>query len=1451
MKKLMLLLVCAAVAAASRGALPLYEPFQYTVLTPLVGQTHPMGYTWLGAGAPGPQQPSIQDGDLSYPGLALPIEERVIIRAGNGLSAVLPFATTAIGAPGGDNQDYPVTTGPVVYSLLLRVTDLTGLGGTGNAFAALSSYVSPGAVLAAPPSGYARVLLRADAVGGGYNIGLEKSTGAAVVWHPGVFTTAETVLIVGVYEFYAGANNDMAKLWINPSHTIYCVGPSAPDLTSIGGMDAADLGSFTYYQRPIPNAPARLLTDELRLGTTWQSVLPRGIDFGDADAAYRVTESENGARHILIPGVWLGAMVDGECDGVESAAADGDDNTGDADEDGVTWSGVFWPGFSKDIDVTASIDGKLDVWFDWDQDGVWEASEQVFDDEPIKEGTTTLSVPVPLGTPSGKTFARFRFSLLGVAGPVSLAPNGEVEDYVIQVYPLIDLIAGVSHPLPSEGIHINDDEPYLLSLNVTNPGLDTATDIRVDVNLPQYLEGVGVTSAQGYCEPSAGGVTCRLASLEPGQVASVVISLTAQADSLPGEDSYDLGDVTVRVSSAESDVHPENNQLAFPIAVFFGRDWGDAPEGYPVMGIENGARHRLTFFNSIRLGTAWDRETDGTHSPAADYDDTHGKVPDDEDGVSFIATTGTITVEVSVKGDGYLNAWMDFYRNQDWIDVDEQILTDIHLTTGTYTYNLTVPAGVSAGQLVSRWRYSENPGLPCDGPGGRGEVEDYVIDWEPEEADVLDFGDAPETLIIGGGGIAVLTGFPVTKARDGARHEYTGLMLGGVWDAEPDGQPSVDALLDDITGVPDDEDGVTLPVGGFIYGTTVDITVVVSAPGGGLDAWIDWNGNYNWEEPDERIATGLVLPAGTHKIAVTVPTKIPTRDRYARFRLSSASTPLTPLAQDGLATDGEVEDYLVFVQGDVEDNNDDGPNPVYFDGLEHVAQGDAALRASATGLEVSNMSSTGQDGLRINLGRSQGWRGNVVHGPEPIANGPIVYSVNIVGFKDSQGEQTLATMRVERQGQGLSLAADFSALGAGEYTAQFYDTNGDQIGTTTSFSNMQGFSVVPNCLTGGEFPDDKWIFFTDNTGMLHMVMFINGGCLSLPDGTEVPRGPILCLLSPRAETSAVASISAVDIRRVAGANGGSLLLENESVLQFGLWHQLLDGAILRVQDMAAAEEGPVLPVGQLGSSGQAGIETIVGGTEYIGLVPEINPLSPRVTMEFASGPAESFTLPGLGKFIATGRIEGSSNPTEPISTLSILRQEDGNIELSATFVPLGVTQVQVEVFNGDEYAGAVTLPAGMLGLLSESRLANVSFVDSADYAVWLVRFAAPANFSFFGGAMAGDRLLITALDAHARIEGLRSLIMRETGQESFMLGAGLTPKPRRPVLAIPHPRADGRLELEFSSEPGVVYTLERSHAMAPIRWKTVGARIGAAEDAHSRFVVFPEGPVCFYRLRAW
>ncbi|MDA1049222.1 MAG: GEVED domain-containing protein [Planctomycetota bacterium] len=168
------------------------------------------------------------------------------------------------------------------------------------------------------------------------------------------------------------------------------------------------------------------------------------IDFGDAPAPYPTLLADNGARH-LKAGLMLGGRRDSESDGRPTAAANGDDRSGDDDEDGVTF-GMVRVG-QLDATVTVNVQGipdvggnpgtaRLDAWIDFNGDGSWSGPfERIADSVAVVNGDNTITFDVPSWAHSGTTFARFRLSTAGGLGVRGSAADGEVEDHAVTLIP--------------------------------------------------------------------------------------------------------------------------------------------------------------------------------------------------------------------------------------------------------------------------------------------------------------------------------------------------------------------------------------------------------------------------------------------------------------------------------------------------------------------------------------------------------------------------------------------------------------------------------------------------------------------------------------------------------------------------------------------------------------------------------------------------------------------------------------------------------------------------------------------------------------------------------------------------------------------------------------------------------------------------------------------------------
>ncbi|MHC1730697.1 MAG: gliding motility-associated C-terminal domain-containing protein [Bacteroidales bacterium] len=155
-----------------------------------------------------------------------------------------------------------------------------------------------------------------------------------------------------------------------------------------------------------------------------------------------------------------------------------------------------------------------------------------------------------------------------------------------------------------------------------------------------------------------------------------------------------------------------------------------------------------------------------------------------------------------------------------------------------------------------------------------------------------DFGDAPASY-----GSA-------DHVMDGRRY------LGGEPDGEAGQQYSEEANGDDLTGR-DDEDGVTIPE--LRQGTkvTIRVSIVTQYPYVCyLNGWIDWNGDGDFNDSNERIARNI---RRTSSVSYNLETEVPSdaigsRPTFARFRLGPSTESPT-----GTGSYGEVEDYLIKI----------------------------------------------------------------------------------------------------------------------------------------------------------------------------------------------------------------------------------------------------------------------------------------------------------------------------------------------------------------------------------------------------------------------------------------------------------------------------------------------------------------------------------------------------------
>jgi len=193
-----------------------------------------------------------------------------------------------------------------------------------------------------------------------------------------------------------------------------------------------DNGQETALDSSVTTGTRELMTflDFAGLDDIGWDVDARSTDWGDAPAdRYPTLSADNGARHTIKSGLYLGGIADADANGQAS-----DDNDELDDDDGVEFQTDLLAGAEARVDVTANRAGKINAWIDFNLDGDWaDAGEQILDDVDVGAGTNPLTFDVPANAISGTSWARFRLNSTGNLSFIGGAPDGEVEDYAVDV----------------------------------------------------------------------------------------------------------------------------------------------------------------------------------------------------------------------------------------------------------------------------------------------------------------------------------------------------------------------------------------------------------------------------------------------------------------------------------------------------------------------------------------------------------------------------------------------------------------------------------------------------------------------------------------------------------------------------------------------------------------------------------------------------------------------------------------------------------------------------------------------------------------------------------------------------------------------------------------------------------------------------------------------------------
>ncbi len=249
-----------------------------------------------------------------------------------------------------------------------------------------------------------------------------------------------------------------------------------------------------YNQRHgmLPGVGADLVTDAGRkvARLVGMEFMPHyGVDFsanqsvfGSASGgSYAVTMEQGGARHVVSPnkadmGPTLGGGIDDSQMFVRNRQTNPSlsESKPTAVNAGVNILSSVVRGQQVQVEVVANRPAYLYAWVDFNKNGTWEESEQIFDAKLVAQGPNTISFKVPDNTSSGQTWSRFRICdcPFGLQ-PVGVVSGGEVEDHPVTILSAGGTVSGtVWQDANSDGIRGEDDKPM--------PGVTVFADLNAN-----------------------------------------------------------------------------------------------------------------------------------------------------------------------------------------------------------------------------------------------------------------------------------------------------------------------------------------------------------------------------------------------------------------------------------------------------------------------------------------------------------------------------------------------------------------------------------------------------------------------------------------------------------------------------------------------------------------------------------------------------------------------------------------------------------------------------------------------------------------------------------------------------------------------------------------------------------------------------------------------------------
>ncbi len=359
-------------------------------------------------------------------------------------------------------------------------------------------------------------------------------------------------------------------------------------------------------------------------------------------------------------------------------------------------------------------------------------------------------------------------------------------------------------------------------------------------------------------------------------------------------------------------------------------------------------------------------------------------------------------------------------------------------------------------------------------------------------------------------------------------------------------------------------------------------------------------------------------------------------------------------------------------------NKDSGRGTMRAFGLVHAPIGGARIDLDPDGnLVVSDIGSTGDDGVSVDLGGSEGIRVEFADLELPLVGS--FFETAVTGTVDGEADQLIGTLRAEYDGDGVNILADLTPIGSPSYTVEVWES-GILVARETGVIGPLVARV--SCAGGNERCVGKilkWVW--DHVAVAAgefveklAVWFFEKLYVSITGGRDAVLGDEIRIY-PETDPNPIEDLSNVSVRF---ADIPAVVVNGEALRMFQVPHRCRGEAYFDAVDGH-------LTLFNLGSTGDDGVSMELDA-----------PTSWEAEwLELDDPPG---TVPDGARLTATARGIVNSVADQTIGSVAV---EDigAELEVTADYSPIGATTYTVKVFDGGEWGdvvGQVTNSTGPL-----------------------------------------------------------------------------------------------------------------------------------------------------------